>query len=116
MRQRPTAALLELPDPFSGWNSHDYRLQEALSIIEKEVCKTCGNPVWLCHSADSRIDADIRVGACYMDAELKDFEKNNPGEPELESGQYRYAVAVGVLNEDGTRDPLPSRREAMELL
>lgn len=113
MRQRPTAALLELDDPYSGWTSHDYRLQEALSIIEKEVCKTCQNPVWLCHSASNLIDFDIRVGACYADAELKDYEKLHP-DAELETGQYRYAVAVGLENEDGTRDPLPSRREAME--
>lgn len=115
MRQRPTAALLELDDPFTGWTSHDYRLQEAMSILEKEVCKTCGNSVVLCHSANSAIDFEIRVGACYADAELKDYEKAHPDE-QLEAGQYRYAVAVGLENEDGTRDPLPSRREAMEQL
>lgn len=115
MRQRPTAALLELPDPFTGWTSYDYRLQEALSIMEKEVCRTCGNPVWLCHSADSRIDFEIKTGACFADAELKDYEKLHP-DKELESGEYRYAVAVGLENEDKTRDPLPSRREAMEKL
>lgn len=114
MRQRPSAALLEDSDPFSGWTSHDYRLQEALSILEKEVCKTCGNPVWLCHSADNRIEFEVRVAGCYAKAELDDYEKNTPGAEQLESGQYRYAVAVGVENEDGSRDPLPSRFEARE--
>lgn len=116
MRQRPTAALLEESDPFSGWTSLDYRLQEAMSIMEKEICKTCGNPVWLCHSADNRIDFEIKVGACFADAELKDYEKTHPGEPELESGEYRYAIPVGIENEDGSRDPLPSRSEAMQSL
>lgn len=114
MRQRPTAALLELDDPFTGWVSLDYRLQEALSIMEKEVCQTCGNPVWLCHSADSRIDFDIKVASCYADAELKEYEERNINSDKLEPGQYRYAIAVGIENEDGTRDPLPSRVEAME--
>lgn len=112
MRQRPTAALLELSDPFTGWTPHDYRLQEALSIIEKEKCQTCGNPVWLCHSADNSIDFEIEVGACYAKAELEDYEEK-PGVEKLEPGQYRYAKAVGIKNEDGSYDPLPRRFEAL---
>jgi hypothetical protein len=73
--------------------------------------------VWLCHSTHAGIEFDIRVGACYAKAELDDFEKAHPGtEDTLESGEYRYAVAVGILNEDGTRDPLPSRAEALAVL
>lgn len=110
--QRPTAALLELPDPNAGWTSHDYRIQEAVSILDKEICKTCSNPVWLCHSTDNRIDFEVRIGTCYAQAELKDYEENKSN-ADLNNGEYPYAVAVGVENEDGSRDPLPSRREAM---
>jgi hypothetical protein len=115
MRQRPTAALLEETDPFTNWNSLDYRLQEAFTALDNEICKTCGNPVWFCHSADNRIDFEIRTGACYAKAEIDDFEENNSN-PKLEAGEYHYAVPVGIKNEDGTFDPLPSRREAMEKL
>jgi hypothetical protein len=112
---RPTAALLEEDEPFRGWTSHDYRIQEALNIMEREVCKQCGNPSWLCHSADNRIEFELRVGACYGTAEVQDAEKN-PNAPKLESGEYYYAVPVGLENDDGTRDPLPSRLEAMQKL
>lgn len=115
-RQRPTAALLELDDPYSDWTSHDYRLQEALTTLERDKCKTCGNPAWLCHTAHSGVEVELRIGACYVDAEVKDFEKNNPNAIPLESGEYRYGKIVGIKNEDGTYEPLPSRAEAYAVL
>jgi len=110
--QRPTAALLEESDPTQGWTPHDYRLQEAVYILNKEVCKTCGNPVWLCHSTNNAIDFEVLTGACYAKAELEDFE-TGPAAQKLSAGEYLYAVPIGIKNEDNTFDPLPSRREAM---
>lgn len=83
---------------------------EAAYIIGKEVCKACGNPVWLCHSSNNTIDFEIETGTCFAKAELEDFE-NNPGSEKLNAGEYRYAKAVGIKNEDGSYDPLPTRRE-----
>lgn len=80
--------------------------------MNREVCQTCGNPVWICHSADNRIQFDVRTGACYARAEIEDYEKVESN-PKLEPGEYHYAVAVGVENEDGTHEKLPSRREAL---
>lgn len=113
MRQRPTAALLELSDPFTGWTSHDYRLQEAFLLLNKETCKTCGNPIWYCHSADNRIDFEVTTRTCYATAEIEEVKKAKRGE-ELEPGEYYVSRAVGVENEDGSRDPLPSRAEALK--
>lgn len=96
----------------TGWTSHDYRIQEAAYIIENERCKTCGNPIWLCHSTNNEIDFEVRTGACYAKAELDDFEEN-PVNEKLGSGEYHYAAAVGIKNEDGTYEPLPTRREVM---
>lgn len=114
MRQRPTAALLELDDPYSGWTSHDYRLQEAFTSMQHEKCNRCGNPVWLCHSYDSRIDFEVQVRTCYADAEIKDHEKQHPDE--LKPGDYYIATAVGIEGEDGEREPLPPRSEAIEAM
>lgn len=114
MKQRPTAALREEGDPYSGWVSHDYRIMEAMTIMEAEKCGRCGNPVWLCHSMNSSIDFEVEVQTCYGDAELKDYEKTK--NVELASGEYLIVKAVGIENEDGTRDPLPSRSEAMQQL
>ena len=112
MKQRPTAALREESDPFTGWTSHDYRLQEAAYILDKEICKSCGNPVWLCHSSRGDIQFEIETGACFAKAELEDHEEN-PTNEKLGSGEYHYAKAYGVKNEDGTYDELPTRREVL---
>lgn len=111
--QRPTAALLEEPDPFTGWTSYDYRIQEALNILDREICKTCGNPVWVCHSTDNRIQFEVKTGACYARAEIEEFEDEKSGNPKLGAGEYHYAVGVGLDNEDGSHEPLPTRSEAL---
>jgi hypothetical protein len=110
---RPTAALLEQPDPHSGWTSYDYRLLEALSIIEREKCPTCGNPVWLCHSYDNTIEFEVKVGNDYAKAAIEEYEKDE-SKPKLTPGQFLYATAVGIENEDGSHEPLPSRREVLK--
>lgn len=111
MRQRPTAALLEEPDPYANWVPLDYRLQDAMITMNREKCPKCGNPVWLCHSADNRIDFEPKINTCYATAEIA--EKQKLDREELGPGQYYYAKPVGIENEDGTRDPLPSREEAL---
>jgi hypothetical protein len=112
-RQRPTAALLEEPDPFTGWTTYDYRVQEAINIMDREMCKTCGNPVWICHSYDNRIDFEVKVGTDYAKAALEEYEKDQ-SKAKLGPGEYTFAVPIGIENEDGSRDPLPSRREALQ--
>lgn len=96
----------------TGWTPHDYRLQEAVFILDREVCKTCGNAVWLCHSTNNAIDFEVKTGVCYAKAEIEDHEEA-PGAEKLAAGEYHYAVAVGIKNEDGTYDELPSRQEAL---
>jgi hypothetical protein len=111
-RQRPSAALLELGDPYGSWQPIDWHLQEAVHVLNRQICKRCGNPIWYCHSADNRIDFEVKVGVCYAEAEIEDHKKTD--RRELGAGEYYYAVAVGLDNgKDMPRDPLPSREEAM---
>lgn len=81
--------------------------------MEREVCGTCNNPVWLCHSYDNRIEFMAKTGMCYGAAAIDEKEKD-PSTPKLDPGEFYYAVAVGIENDDGTFDPLPSRLEAMQ--
>ena len=106
---------MELEDPYSGWTSHDYRIEEAVLVLERDICKTCGNPTWLCHTSSSSVEFEIRSGWCYGKAELDDYNDSNEA-TKLESGEYRYAVAVGVMGEDEEREPLPTRAEALAVL
>lgn len=69
--------------------------------------------MWLCHSYDNRIEFEVKVGNDYAKAAIEEYEKDQSN-PKLEAGQFLYAVAVGIENEDKTYDPLPSRREALQ--
>lgn len=80
--------------------------------MDREVCKSCGNPVWLCHSTDNRIQFEVKTGACYAKAEIEEYEEDKT-KPKLQAGEYHYAIPVGLENEDGTHDALPPRREAL---
>ncbi len=109
---RPTAAILEQGDPFGEWLPVDYRLQTAMHMLNQEMCKQCGNPTWLCRTAVNTVEFEIHETVCYATQALEEFEAL-PGTPEKVKGGTRYARAVGLKNEDGTFDPLPSRREGL---
>lgn len=109
--QRPTAALLHEADPNKGWWELDYLIQDAVFILESEVCSRCNNPIWLCHSTDNSIDFKVSKRTCYATAELEDFEKRDMGK-KLEAGQYLVAKPIGIEGEKGEFEPLPPRHEA----
>lgn len=111
--QRPTAAVLEEPDPHTGWDRLDYMLQDAVFMLESEVCPRCNNPIWLCHSYDNSIDFKVKVRTCYATAEKEEFAKSKDN-PELGSGEYMIATPTGIENEDGSFEPLPSRLKAYD--
>lgn len=111
--QRPTAALLCDPEPNSGWTRLDYLLQDAYFLMDREICTICNNPIWLCHSTDNRIDFKVVTRTCYAKAELEDFEKSEKGK-KLDPGEYTVAKAIGIDDNKGNFDPLPTRQEAYE--
>lgn len=111
--QRPTAALLCDPNPHGEWTRLDYMLQDAYFTMNNEVCTICNNPVWLCHSTDNRIDFKVKTRTCYAKAEIEDYEKSERGK-NLAHGEYLIAVPVGIEDERGENEPLPTRHEAYE--
>lgn len=109
--QRPTAALLCEPNPHGEWNKLDYILQDAYFTMDTEVCSICNNPIWLCHSTDNRIDFKVKTRTCYAKAEIEDFENSEKGK-NLGNGEYLIAVPIGIEDERGEFEPLPTRQEA----
>lgn len=112
-RQRPVAALLYESDPYSNWVRMDYLLQDAFLTMDTEICTICNNPIWLCHSTDNRIDFKVKARTCYAKAELEEYEKSTKGK-DLSAGEYIIAVPIGIEDEKGEEEPLPTRQEAYE--
>lgn len=110
-RQRPTAALRNDPDPHSGWEELDYKLQDAYFTMDNEKCTICNNPVWLCHSTDNRIDFKVEVRTCHAKAEIESYEGSKKGK-DLGNGEYAIAVPIGIEFSNGEHEPLPTRIEA----
>lgn len=110
-QQRPTAAILSLPEPQGEWEPIDYALVDSFYTLDREQCTICNNPVWLCHSTDNSIQFATKVRTCYAKQEIEDFEKSEKGK-NLSTGEYVIATAVGVDDGKGNYDPLPSRRIA----
>lgn len=108
--QRPTAALLYLKNPHTGWTKIDYLLQEAYLTMGREICSICKNPIWLCHSTNNEIDFEVKTLTCYARADLDIMEESK--RDKLAPGEYRVVKPVGVDNGLGGKDPLPNRRTA----
>lgn len=51
--------------PTDPWTTLDFQLLEAYQIIQDEKCPQCGNPVWLCRSADKYTEWTIKEDICY---------------------------------------------------
>ena len=51
--------------PSDPWTKYDFKILEAYQILLDETCPQCGNPVWLCHSDDNRVDFKIVKTTCF---------------------------------------------------
>ena len=107
----PSAALLNKPNPMGEWSKVDYLLVDAFYVLDSEKCTRCNNPIWLCHSTDNRIDFKVKTRTCYAKAEIEDFENSEKGK-NLGNGEYLIAVPIGIEDERGEFEPLPTRQEA----
>lgn len=89
----------------SGWDDERNRLLAvALTLLEDEMCKSCGTPVWLGHSSNNEVVFDLKTSTCYGCAEI---DKARDGAKKPKFGESHYVVAHNVWD-DGK---LPGRYE-----
>jgi hypothetical protein len=93
---RPSAHILGLKKPLSGWSESDHKLAVAYSTLEAETCDKCGNPIWLCRTTDERVEFEVKKYRCFATAEIEQREekwrKQNKKGDRLKPGEYEYAV------------------------
>lgn len=99
----PTFMLLEGKQPTDPWSRHDKKLAVAWTIMNKETCPKCGQPIWICRSSDKNLGFSVKVGLCYASAELEKWQDSKRGK-NLKKGEYPYVVPT--MYDDS---PLPSR-------
>lgn len=108
----PPTSLLTDEQPSKEWSRADKKLAMAWTILQKETCNSCGQPLWICRSTNRDLTFKIRRGLCFATQELEKFKESRNGK-NLKKGEYPFAVPV-MRNDDNA--PLPSRREYFESL
>ena len=99
----PTSLIDADKQPSDAWSSADKKLAIAWTVLQKETCGICGNPIWICRSDDSRLGFKPHKSMCYADAEhqkvseKRQYKKLRPGE---------RLVVRPYMSDDS---PLPSR-------
>jgi len=106
----PTLFILEDRKPNEGWTAYDKKLALAWTVLQKETCGICSQPLWICRSSNKNLTFSIRTDVCYASRDLEKFKKSQRGK-NLKDGEYPYIVPKMY---DDSR--LPSRREWLEEL
>lgn len=102
----PTVLIYDERQP-DKWRPEDKKLAIAWTILQRETCKSCGQPMWLCRSDNRQLGFKVKTSVCYADKELNSKENKKRAE-KLKPGETQYVVPY--MYDDS---PLPSRQEYM---
>lgn len=108
---RPLVFLQEDAQPTDPWTSYDKKLLLAWTILQKETCTECGQPLWICRSDNNNLTFSVRKDMCYAKLAMEKWRKSKAGE-NVKPGEVPYTVPVQY---DKTK-PLPLRTEWLEQL
>ena len=107
----PPSVMFTDRQPEDGWSKADKKLAIAWTILEKETCRECGQPLWICRSSNKNLLFSVRTDLCYAKAELDKWQESTKAK-KLKRGEHPYIVAK---MRDET-EPMPSRRAYLEEL
>lgn len=99
----PTSLILPDKQPSDPWTPQDKKLAIAYTILKRETCGKCGQPLWICRSSNNMLSFSVRSDVCYAAAALDSYNNNKTTKKER-PGEYRYVVPV-MLNDE----PMPRR-------
>lgn len=108
----PPTSLLTDSQPSDPWSRADKKLALAYTILQRESCSKCGQPLWICRSTNDKLGFRPKRAVCFASQELEKYAESKAGK-NLKKGEYIYAVPVFDYDEE---KPLPSRREYFESL
>lgn len=91
-----------------GWSTADKKLAMAWTILQKETCKNCGNPLWICRSSNQHMMFKVNTDICYASLELEKW-KDGKKAKNLKKGEYPYIIPY--MDDDS---PFPSRVEYLK--
>lgn len=108
---RPSSMLLAAAQPHEDWTIEDKKLAIAFTLLERQRCGKCHQPLWICRSTNTNLDFSVKKGTCYVDKALEDRKRKDSKTKGggLKDGQFYYVEPT--MRGD---KPLPSRREWLD--
>lgn len=103
--------LMERKQPSDPWTAIDKKLLTAWTVLQKETCGECGQPLWICRSNNNNLTFSVRKGMCYAKLAMEKW-RDTPGGKEPKKGEVPYVIP-SRFDED---IPLPSRMDYLEQL
>lgn len=91
------------------WSQEDVLLANALTVLDNEMCKHCGTPVWWGYSTDNTIQFKVESTRCYGCEALEKERAKQSKDKSQKHGESLYVEPYNVFDE-----PLPTRRELYE--
>lgn len=107
----PTVFIIPDRQPTDGWSDADKKLALAWTILKKETCGKCGQPLWICRSNNKNLSFKIRTDICYASMALEKWQESSRGK-KLKKGESPYIVP-SMYRED---EKLPTRRDYQKQL
>lgn len=104
----PSVMLVRGRQPSDGWSEYDKKLAMAWVILDKETCKECHQPLWICRSSNKDLMFSVRTDICYATTEFEKWQESKRAK-NLKKGEKPYIIA-----KMRTDDPKPSRFEYLK--
>ncbi len=107
----PRSLLIATAQPTDDWTIEDKKLVIAFTVLDKQRCGKCGQPLWICRSMNNNLDFSVKVGTCYVEKALEDRKKKDSKRKDggLKDGQFYYTEPI--MRGD---KPLPTRQEWLD--
>ena len=101
---KPSALILG-KDSHKPWSRTDIVLAKAYQRFLNELCQQCGNPKYLCHSDDNRIQFRVAYDECASNA-VAEKEQARISKEQKSPKYGRNVYAEPFLTEDAVADGL----------
>jgi len=87
----PTLFVLDEKKTGVEWSAADKKLAMAWTILQRETCKQCGQPLWICRSSERDMQFKVNTDICYASAELAKWQDSKRAKS-MKKGEYAYII------------------------
>lgn len=111
MGVRPSSMLLAAAQPTEPWTIEDKKLAIAFTLLDRQRCGNCKQPLWICRSQNTNLDFSVKKSTCYV---TKALEERKAQDSKKKGAQLKPGQSYYVEPTMRGGKPLPSRQEWLD--